>query len=561
MAAGGDFMTMSWMTYHIAEELLIAFICFLIARRVFSVTHDGSVPLERDRRGRAILLAAGFFILGLNSMGHGTIHAAGLNQNLLYQTLVGYCLGLLTLILAISAEKPWQKRAFPLLYLPLLVLLLPQVYEKFPIFNEFRPLVWIAIAYLSGIVSILYMAVFYHTGLKRFLLSALGHLLICTSAIALFFPSGIGADAWIFGHILRPIGFLALFLSINRQEIVSLRESILYKLLTTFSLMAAIPVLAFGMVVFYENIHPIQLVGKKLIVFHLVLLSMASSLFFALVLILKLMRPLLNLRSSVDRIAAEDGDGMIETASQDEIGTLAGAFNDMLVKLRDSFAERERLTSLAATGELSATLAHEIRNPLNAIGSAALYLKKNIKGDLAQEFSKIIYEESSRINKLTSNLLTFPQPLRPDFRPTDVNLLILDTISLLKEESEERGLSIEPDLQEGIPEVLLDRNQMKQVLINLILNAFDALPEKGTVSIGTSVRNGDVLLNVHDNGSGIAAEDLGKIFNPFFTRKTRGTGLGLAFTRKVVKEHGGDIEVRSDSEEGSTFTIHLPVKA
>ncbi len=560
-AAGRDLLIMSWMTYHIAEELLIAFTCFLIARRVFSVSHDAGVPLDRDRRSRAFLLGAGFFILGLNSMVHGTIHAGGFNQNLLYQTLVGYCLGLLTLILAISAEKPWQKRAFPLLYLPLLVLLLPQVYERFPIFNEFRPLVWILIAYLSGIVSILYMAVYYRTRLKRFLISALGHLLICTSAIALFFPSGIGADAWIFGHILRPIGFLALFLSINRQEIVSLRESILYKFLTTFSLMAAIPVLAFGMVVFYENIHPIQLVGKKLIVFHLVLLSMASSLVFALVLIIKLMRPLLSLRSSVDRIAAEGADGMIETTSQDEIGTLAGAFNEMLGRLRDSFAERERLTRLAATGELSATLAHEIKNPLNAIGSAALYLKKNFQGELAQEFSKIIYEESSRINKLTSNLLNFARPLRPEFNPADVNKLVLETINLLREESEERGLALKPDLQEGMPKVLLDSDQMKQVLINLILNSFDAIPGEGKVHIATFSSNGDVLVSVRDSGSGISDENLEKIFNPFFTNKTRGTGLGLALSRKVVKEHGGDIVVQSTPGEGSTFTIRLPVKA
>jgi len=556
----GESASMNWMTYHSVEEPLIALTCLMIARRVFAISRSSELSQDRDRRSRAFLMGAGFLILGLNSLVHGVIHAAGFNQNLLYQTLMGYCLGLLTLILAISAEKPWQKRAFPLLYLPLLMLLLPGIYEKFPIFNEFRPLVWIVIAYLSGIVSILYMAVYYHTRLNRFLLSALGHVLICTSAIALFFPSGIGSDAWIFGHILRPVGFLALFLSINRQEITNLRESILYKFITTFSLMAAIPVLAFGMVVFYENLYPIQLLEKKLIVFHLVLLSMASSLFFALVLILKLMRPLLNLRSSVDRIAEGGAEGTIETSSLDEIGTLAGAFNEMLAKQRESFAERERLTRLAATGELSATLAHEIKNPLNAIGSAALYLQKNFKSELVREFTKIIYEEVSRINKLTTSLLTFARPLRPEFNPADVNKLVLETINLLREESEERGLSIKPELQEGMPKVLLDPDQMKQVLINLLLNSFDATPGEGSVHIATSSSNGDVLVSVRDSGSGIPEENMEKIFNPFFTSKTRGTGLGLALTRKVVKEHGGEIDVQSTAGRGSTFTVRLPVK-
>jgi signal transduction histidine kinase len=551
---------MNWMSFHISEELLIALLCLLIGLRAYGVSRSPEMTGDRDRRSRAFILAAGFLILGLNSLIHAVIHAAGFNQNLLYQTLLGYCLGLLTLILAISTERPWRKRFFPLLYLPLLVLLLPQVYERFPIFNEFRPLVWIIIAYLSGIVSILYMAAYYQTRLTRFLLSALGHLLICTSAIGLFFPSGIGANAWIFGHILRPVGFLVLFFSINRLELKNLSESILYKFITTFSLMAAIPVVTFGMVVFYENLHPIQLLGKKLIVFHLVLLSMASSLFFALVLILKLMRPLLRLKSSVDRVAAEDPEGTIETTGNDEIGVLAGAFNDMLAKLRDSFKERERLTLLAATGELSATLAHEIKNPLNAIGSAALYLKKNFRGELAREFSKVIYDEVMRINKLTSNLLNFARPLRSELKPYDINLLVLETVNLLKEESEERGVAIESKLQDNPAEVLVDYNLMKQLLINLILNSFDAVSGEGVIRVATSAENGDVLISVSDNGTGIAESDQERIFNPFFTTKTRGTGLGLAFSRKVAKEHGGDIEVRSTPGEGSEFTIHIPAR-
>jgi signal transduction histidine kinase len=120
---------------------------------------------------------------------------------------------------------------------------------------------------------------------------------------------------------------------------------------------------------------------------------------------------------------------------------------------------------------------------------------------------------------------------------------------------------VESSLQEGIPGVLIDYNQMKQLLINLLLNSFDAVSGKGSVRVSTAAVNGDVLITVRDDGSGIGTEDLQRIFDPFFTTKTRGTGLGLAFSRKVAKEHGGDIDVRSAPGEGSEFTIRLPVKA
>jgi signal transduction histidine kinase len=552
---------MNWIFYHIAEESAVALVCLWIAVRAYAVsrTLDGADDLEK--RSRTFLVGAGFLILGFSSFLHAFIHALGFNLNILYQTLTGYCLGLLTLIAAISAERPWRKRLLPLLYLPSLVLLFPGIYESFPIFSEFRPLVWVAIAYLSGIVSILYLAAYYNTRLRRFLLSAFGHLLICSGAIALFFPTGIGSDAWIFGHILRPLGFAVLLVSMNREELLSLKESVVYKFLTTFSLMAAIPVLAFGMVVFYETIQPIEVVGKKLIVFHLVLLTMASSLFFALVLILKLMRPLLTLKSSVNRIAIDDLDGKVEAVGSDEIGELSTAFNDMLVKLRNSLSERERLTRLAATGELSATLAHEIKNPLNAIGSAALYLKKNFKSDLVAEFSRVIYDEVMRINKLTSNLLNFAKPLQAEFEPSDVNELVRETVNLLREECEERGLSIKIDLRKELPSTLVDRGQMKQVLINLALNSLDAVPPDGSIRIATATANGSIRISVEDSGKGISAEDLKRIFNPFYTTKTRGTGLGLAVTKKVVKEHGGDIMAESSPDRGSVFTITLPVRS
>lgn len=561
---GGDFLSSIGenylASYHIGEELLIAVICFCIAWRALSVSRSVDPASDREGRSRTFLMSAGFALLGINSAVHAFIHIAGLNLNLLYQTLFGYCLGLLTLIVAISTERPWSKRAFPLLYIPLLALLHPAVYEKFPIFAEFRPLVWNMVAYFSGVVAILYIAAYYHTRLNRFVFSSLGHILICISAIALFFPAGIGSTAWIYGHFVRPVGFGILFFSMNREELLNLRDSLLYKVLTMFCLLAAVPVLAFGMVLFYENIHAINILGRRIMLFLMMLVTLASAFLFGLGMVIRLVRPILRLRDDAVGIAEEGLNRQIEAHGSDEIGRLSAAFNNMVSKLRNSFSERDRLSRLAATGELAATLAHEIKNPLNAIGGAALYIGKNFKGSLIREFVMIINKEVSRINKLTSNLLNFAKPLKPEFEPSDINRLVAETVQLLKQDFEDRGLTVDTDLQGDVPVIPMDYNQIKQVLINLLLNSFDAVRDKGSIQVTTRSSNGTVSLSVRDNGEGIRAEDMEKIFNPFFTTKTRGTGLGLAMSKKTVREHGGDIMVESTPGQGSVFTVLLPAR-
>jgi len=292
---GEEYLRQILISYHIGEEFLIALICSLIAIRAFH-TFRVSPHLGEEKRSRIFLAGTAFVILGLNSGLHGSIHALHLNQNLLYQTLLGYCIGLLTLIIAISAERPENKKAFPLLYVPLLALLLPGVSSSFPIFGEFRPLVWIVIAYLSGVVCMVYIATFYRTRRTRFIYSALGHMIICTSAIFLFFPAEIGSRVWLYGHLLRPMGFGILLFSMNREELTMLGGSILYRVLVAFSLLAAIPLLVFGMVVFYENVHTIDFVGRRLLVFLLLLVTLASALLFGLGLIIRLIRPILYLR-------------------------------------------------------------------------------------------------------------------------------------------------------------------------------------------------------------------------------------------------------------------------
>jgi signal transduction histidine kinase len=346
----------------------------------------------------------------------------------------------------------------------------------------------------------------------------------------------------------------------NRQELLTIRGSILYKVLTVLSMLTAIPIMIFGMAFFYENLSGVDLMDRRIMIFLLMLVTLASALFFGLGLIIRLIRPIIQLKEDVDKIADQGLDIEIQTGRSDEIGKLSTAFNDMVVKLRKSFAERDRLSRLAATGELSATLAHEIKNPLNAISGAASYIGKNFRGSLIKDFVKIINEEVGRINKLTTSLLNFAKPLKPEPAPTDINRLAEETAALMRQECEERGLKLETVLQEGMPEVSLDYGQIKQVLINLILNSFDAVGQDGVIKVSTGSSDSRVFLAVEDNGVGIPEGEFENIFNPFHTTKARGTGIGLAISKKAVTEHGGDITVKSEEGKGSVFTISLPMK-
>lgn len=546
-----------FITYHNWEELLVALVCFSIAGRLYFASRDGSETLKPDQKGRLFLVSAGFVLLGFNSLLHAYIHARHLNLNLLYHTLIGYCLGLLTLILAISASRPQTKKAVPLVYIPLLFLLVPGIFETFPLFGKFRPLVWISIAFLAGHVSILHVAAYYRSKQKRILLSGIGYLFICLSAIFLFFPAPIGSSMWLHGHIFRPIGFLILFFTINREMYSQMGGSIIYRVLTSFSLLTALPMLIFGTIIFYVNISSIDIQQQRLLIFLFMLAIFASVLIFGLGTIIKLVQPILRLKDSVDKLVDEGLNKYVEVESNDEIGELSNAFNEMVAKLSSAVEEQERLCRLAATGQLAATLAHEIKNPLNAISGAATYINKNYSGVLISEFTNIISDEVNRINKLTGTLLGFAKPLHLEKIPVDVNKLICEIGALLDQEAEGQNIYIDFQLANDLPEIVCDRNQIKQILFNLIINAFDAIKGAGKVSISSGFNDEMAFIEVADNGPGIPKENIKNIFNPFYTTKTRGTGLGLAISQKIARWHGGDLVVRSTDGEGCTFTLKL----
>ncbi len=542
------------MLYHIAEEVLIGLFCLLIGLKAFKNSQNGPI----NTKSRSFLFACGFFLLAFSSTIHAAIHSFQINTNFLYQTLLGYCFGLLVIITSMSAEKTDDKKFLPLFYLPLLVLLLPAINEHLPLFNEFRPLIWISISYLSGLVAILYFAVFYKEKETTFLFAMLGFGLISISAALLFFPAQIGSRVWFAGHLLRPFGFIFLWISFRKEQNFSRGGSILYRALTAFSLLAAIPLLTFGTVMFFDNLSPIDVVSEQLLIFTLLFVTLSSALIFGLGMIIRLIQPMLQLKDRVEGLVEEGFHNPIPVISNDEIGDLSIAYNEMIKRLGNAIDEQERMCRLAATGELSATLAHEIKNPLNAIGGAASYINKNYDGTLIQEFTTIIIDEVNRINQLTQTLLNFARPLQPDPSPTDINTLVQDTLFLLEQEAKDQNVTLHTKLSGDLPPALCDYNQIKQILINLVINAFEAVGQNGTVTVTTQASaRGYILIEVQDTGKGIPEIILKDIFNPFFTTKTRGTGLGLAISKKIAREHDGDLSVRSTEGIGTTFSLIL----
>lgn len=251
----------------------------------------------------------------------------------------------------------------------------------------------------------------------------------------------------------------------------------------------------------------------------------------------------------------------------DEIGELKEGFNIMvsnlrynLKKLEEANREKERVGRFAILGEMSARVAHEIKNPLNAIEGAAAYISKNFRGELLSEFAGIIKEEVERLDKLTTGLLSFSKPVLPQKSLGNINELIEKTINLLKNETKNAGVTIESNLDRGIPHFYFDKGQMKQVLINLIVNAIEATPPEGKIVIFTESVNSTVRMHLKDTGIGIKPEDLSNIFKPFFTTKTRGSGLGLAIVKRIIRSHDGKISVESREGIGTTFAMSLPIR-
>jgi len=265
-----------------------------------------------------------------------------------------------------------------------------------------------------------------------------------------------------------------------------------------------------------------------------------------------------------------------EAYSSDEIELFRGVATSIGITLQNSqvyerMKERDRL---AALGQMAAGLAHEIRNPLGSIKGAAQYLQPGQSAattrEGTREFLDIIIEEVNRLNKIVSQFLDYARPYRGEQRQLEVAEVLRKTLALFAKEAEDHGkVEIITDLADKMPPVRADAEQLLQVFLNLSLNALQAMPNGGKLWISTALRRSTrrgaaaafLEVRFRDAGVGIPAGDLKNLFIPFFTTKEKGTGLGLPISQRIIENHGGTIEVRSQPAEGATFTVLLPIEA
>jgi len=234
--------------------------------------------------------------------------------------------------------------------------------------------------------------------------------------------------------------------------------------------------------------------------------------------------------------------------------------------LRKAEATVRRTERLAALGQLSAGLAHEIRNPLSTIKTSAEMLSKSVDSDggVSRELAGYISSEVDRTNALVTRFLDFARPLALRLEKTELAEVIDEAVAEVEKHTPPLDINIYKNYSPDIPPLLLDRQLIERVLYNLLLNAAQASPPQGSVTVktrqlGTTAEGDTVEISVIDRGSGIAPKDRESIFNPFFTTKSSGVGLGLAIVSKIVDEHGGKITVESEPGAGSVFHVLLPV--
>lgn len=233
-------------------------------------------------------------------------------------------------------------------------------------------------------------------------------------------------------------------------------------------------------------------------------------------------------------------------------------------KIEDQIRRSERLASI---GELAASIAHEIRNPLGAISNSVCMLKRDLAldGD-DQKLFEMVVEETDRLNSIITNFLTFAHPAAYHFVRSDILAIIDETLLLLqRDERFNEKIKIIKVYENDVPRVYLDQNWIRKVFWNLLVNSIDAMPRGGKIYIHvrrTNVPNNEEIeIVVADTGKGIPPEIMKKIFEPFFTtKKAKGTGLGLPIVHRIVDNHGGVIDVKSERNKGTAFTIRLPIK-
>jgi signal transduction histidine kinase len=279
-------------------------------------------------------------------------------------------------------------------------------------------------------------------------------------------------------------------------------------------------------------------------------------------------RPMVELQEKIEQVSKGNLDVAVSFSGRnDEIGDLGRNFNYMMQQLRESREEIEHLhrtqmsraEHLATLGELATGLAHEIRNPLAGIAGVIEIVGRDLPATSpARAVVKDVRLEITRISRTLTDLLETARPRRPEVRLGNLNTTVEHAVMLARQQVLSRPIKIELHKAPDLPEVEHDSDQIHQVLLNLLLNAVQALDKAGTVRVEIGSRDGYATVTVGDNGRGISAQNLPNIFRPFYTTKGDGTGLGLSLAHRIVEDHHGRIEVSSVLGSGSQFTVLLP---
>ena len=276
-----------------------------------------------------------------------------------------------------------------------------------------------------------------------------------------------------------------------------------------------------------------------------------------------LTNPIKDLVQFTRKVAGGNLNEQYDAKTHDEIGDLTVAFNQMTRDLRNSRNELISAERLATAGKMAASFAHEIRNPLSSMRMLAQMLmrKQDLSEARRKQSMEYILEEIERIDVIVKGFMDFARPAFLDPALHDLNQVLQEVLDLMEANLNHHQILLIKKFAPDLPAIPLDRDKLKQAFMNIVLNAMDAMPEGGTLEILTLQDSDRVRIDVVDTGAGIPPEDLNRLFEPFFTTKSQGTGLGLANAKRVLEQHGGDIQGKSVVEQGTTISLWLPLSS
>jgi len=304
----------------------------------------------------------------------------------------------------------------------------------------------------------------------------------------------------------------------------------------------------------------------RMILYLLLFMVPILSMVFSLIMIPNITKPLRVLKTAIQSLKTGNLNFRIKAPLKDEFGEIASAFNEVTQTLKEHIQEMQRTEQMAACGQLAAGLAHEIKNPLAGIKVAIEVLsdESTLSPQNQDTLSKVI-AEIKRIELLIKGLLDFARPPKPQFMRVDLNSLLEATLGFITKNSNNsrehpKSIEIVKEFEDHLPEIHADPQQVRQVFVNLLLNAKEAMPNGGIITVRTNQDSAEeVEVSISDTGKGISRETMDKIFQPFFTTKAKGTGLGLAISKQLVEQQGGTITVKNNSGGGAHFKVRMPL--